>query len=280
MLSGHNGPPQGDDGAWNGRELTNREILAPAILVRTLMVTKEHILAEIRRTASANSGRPLGRQSFAKQTGIREPDWRGRYWARWGDALKEAGFAPNALQKKRPDAVILGGYVQIVRKYGRLPTSAEVRLQRFENPDSPNHRLIERLGSKRDLVSKVLAYCKENPGNEDVLRICETGEGIPARTPQPREHKGSEETWGFVYLMKSGRYYKLGRTNSTGRREREFQIQLPERPRLVHQIKTDDPVGIEAYWHKRFDTRRLRKEAEFFDLSPQDVSAFKRRKFM
>lgn len=81
-----------------------------------------------------------------------------------------------------------------------------------------------------------------------------------------------------MYLLKSGRYYKIGKTISVGTRERQLQIQLPEQARTVHTIKTDDPSGIEAYWHRRFEAKR--KNGEWFELSAQDVSAFRRRKFM
>jgi len=78
--------------------------------------------------------------------------------------------------------------------------------------------------------------------------------------------------------MKSGQYYKLGRSNAAGRREYELSIQMPEKLVTVHTIRTDDPVGIEAYWHQRFGAKR--KNGEWFDLSAADVKAFKQRKFM
>ncbi len=83
---------------------------------------------------------------------------------------------------------------------------------------------------------------------------------------------------GYVYLLKSGKFYKIGRSNAPGRREYELAIQLPEPVVTVHTIKTDDPVGIEKYWHQRFSERR--KNGEWFELRREDVLAFRRRKFM
>ena len=83
---------------------------------------------------------------------------------------------------------------------------------------------------------------------------------------------------GFVYMMKAGRFFKIGRTNALGRRERELVIQLPEAAKVIHSIKTDDPAGIEEYWHRRFQDRR--RNGEWFELTPQDLAAFRRRKFM
>ena len=74
-----------------------------------------------------------------------------------------------------------------------------------------------------------------------------------------------------------GKYYKIGHTGSLGRREYELALQLPEKLTLVHSISTDDPTGIEAYWHKRFEQKRA--NGEWFELSTRDVRAFKRRAF-
>jgi hypothetical protein len=70
-------------------------------------VDREQVLAEIQRCAAKNGGQPLGRGRFEEETGIRESDWLGRYWARWSDAVKEAGFAPNALQGAYSDDELL-----------------------------------------------------------------------------------------------------------------------------------------------------------------------------
>ena|ERR1700736_6037166 len=111
---------------------------------------------------------------------------------------------------------------------------------------------------------------------DDVVALCVD----IARTPPARSVEGveSDETFGFVYLIKSGRYYKIGRSNAVGRREYELAIQLPESTSTVHSIRTDDPAGIEAYWHKRFEAKR--KNGEWFDLTNADIKVFKRRKFM
>lgn len=91
---------------------------------------KTHILDEIRRTATENGGAPLGRERFFRETGIRDTDWRGKYWARWGDAIREAGFAPNQLQGAYDEGHLFEKYVEVMLELSRIPTHAEQRCVR------------------------------------------------------------------------------------------------------------------------------------------------------
>ncbi len=87
-----------------------------------------YILEEIRRTAAANGGVPLGRARFTSETGIKESDWLGIHWARWGDAVREAGLAPNQLQAAYDRAELLDKYAKLATELGRLPANGDLRL--------------------------------------------------------------------------------------------------------------------------------------------------------
>jgi hypothetical protein len=237
---------------------------------------KGHILEEIRRTARANGGVPLGRLRFFNETGIRESDWVGKFWVRWNDAVREAGFEPNQLQTGYDESVLIEKYISLARELGHFPVKAELRLKKRTDASVPNEKVFARFGSKQQFATKIQQYCQDRTGYEDIVAMCAAIEDTSPVAAEDAADSG--EGFGFVYLLKAGRYYKIGRTNAVGRREYELAIQLPEKASTVHTIRTDDPVGIEAYWHKRFESRH--KNGEWFELSSTDVKAFKRRKFM
>ena len=238
---------------------------------------KQFILDEIKRTTRENGGQPLGTARFFKQTGIKESDWD-KHWNRWGDAVREAGFEPNILQSAYADEVLFEKLISLIRELGHFPVKNELRRKAREDSTFPNEKVFARLagGLGPKLATKVRAFCESDTGYDDVLAV--VPEILQWQRFNGETSDTGEQNFGFVYLLKSRRYYKIGRSNAAGRREYELAIQLPERTKLVHQSRTDDPVGIEEYWHKRFAKKH--KNGEWFDLSASDVKDFTRRKFM
>jgi Meiotically up-regulated gene 113 len=240
-------------------------------------MNKQHIIDEIKRTAQANGGEPLGVRRFRKETGIRDSDWL-RHWPRFGDAIREAGLAPNKFQNPYDENVLIEKFIALMRELGRAPTQRELRFKANSDSTFPSETTFGRLGTKQQRASKILAYCQARDGYDDIIALCEPIAAAQPVSPDVGDDRETEGNFGFVYLMKSGRYYKIGRSNAAGRREYELAIQLPEKVSTVHSIRTDDPAGIEAYWHKRFESKRL--NGEWFDLGAEEVKAFRRRKFM
>lgn len=235
---------------------------------------KKQILAEIKRLAAEAGGRAPGRQTFARTTGVRMSDWYPHIWLRWGDALAEAGHAPNQLQTKVSDEVLIEKYIGLVRELGRVPVEGEIRRKARQDRSFPAHTVFGRFGGKDKLIDAVASHCHRTPGFEDVWALCtELSKTSASRLTASRQREQKIAT-EFVYLMKSGPHYKIGRSNSVGRRSSELAIKIPVPPKTIHSIETDDPVGVEAYWHRRYAEKR--GEGEWFALSLDDVKAFKR----
>ena len=85
------------------------------------MIERDDILSEIKPTTKENGGVPLGSRRFYTETGIKVADWRGKYWARWCDAVEEAGFAGNSLTARYDDSVLLEKLASLIRELGRYP---------------------------------------------------------------------------------------------------------------------------------------------------------------
>jgi len=160
------------------------------------------------------------------------------------------------------------------------------KLKRVYSGNRPE--VVDALGAIREaarealLVGEVFLPTSEYPRYLEVLDLVFAFELLfspwdaerlrPAIEPAA---KVSAVAFGSVYLLKGpGRRYKIGRTNAFGRRRRELSIQLPFDTRKVHVIETDDPVGVESYWHQRFAAKRI--NSEWFELEAADVAAFKR----
>jgi hypothetical protein len=121
-------------------------------------------------------------------------------------------------------------------------------------------------------LDAVAVFCREKAGFSLVLSMLREG---TSKSVEQRLIKNVAKE--FVYLLRSGKSYKIGRSTDTGRRLSQLAIQLPNKPDTVHVIETDDPEGIELYWHRRFAEKR--QQGEWFQLTSDDIEAFKRRQY-
>jgi hypothetical protein len=169
---------------------------------------------------------------------------------RWGDAQEEAGFARNRFQEAFERDFLIKKFIDLIRRTKdgdkiRFPVEGEMLAERKRSTDFPHAQAFRRqFGGKSQIAAAILEHCQARSGFE-VIGACE--EVIKRNVPSSTREKESkdQESLGHVYLIKSGRYYKIGRTNAVGRRYYELAIQLPEKANTIHVIKTGSKPDAE-----------------------------------
>ncbi len=77
---------------------------------------------------------------------------------------------------------------------------------------------------------------------------------------------------GYVYLLKAGPWYKIGKTVSLHDRFTQLVTQLPFAIELTGYIRTTSMTACESKYHKQFSEKRL--NGEWFSLTDDDVKVF------
>jgi len=163
------------------------------------VIDKSHIISEIRRIANANGGKSPGRLVFEGETGIKQSDWYPDTWLRWGEALAEAGYAPNKLKGRIEDDVVIEKFIGLVRELHRFPILGEIRRKAKTDKSFPGHTRFDRFGGKEKLIEAVADHCRGNPGFDDILALYDQ---LKSSSPTVSEiGREPKVVTGFVYLM-------------------------------------------------------------------------------
>lgn len=214
---------------------------------------------------------------FVQATGItRSQLWRAGF-PKYTAAVEAAGLIPNQPTAATDPSSMFEALAGLARRLGKFPTKGDIKVARGKDAAFPSYEAYFRLSGQQfaALPAKLFDYCRSRKEFADVADLL----GDPTAPPTiPAAAQGKlQRVVGYVYLAKHGRDYKIGRSNDVARRRREISLLLPNELEHVHVIETDDPEGIEAYWHRRFEKRRSR--GEWFRLNPDDVAAFRRRRY-
>ncbi len=237
-------------------------------------MSPNEITSEIQRLALDNGGKPLGERLFLASAGLSRSALWSAGFSNYSDALVAAGFSKNQLNSASQPKVVLASLVDLIRSIGRFPTKGHIKVARAKDKSFPSYEAFLTVagGAFSNLPSLTLEYCQAN-GMADIEHLIPRG----TNRVEGEAKDVKRAVAGYLYLVKHGQHYKIGRSNDIARRRREVSLLLPEELQHVHVIETDDPEGIEAYWHRRFAAKRLR--GEWFALAGDDVAAFKRRRY-
>jgi Meiotically Up-regulated Gene 113 (MUG113) protein len=242
-------------------------------------MTKDELLSEIHKYVATHKRSP-GEREFCAVTRIKESAWKGKFWARWTDAVREAGYKPNSLQQRIPDADVLEQLSKFVLQLGHFPILDEINMQARRTPGFPVWQTIrKRYGGMPETAAALLKFSRET-GNERLATLCEARIALEARKPAaiPNRKPHAKQKTGVVYLKYSPslRLYKIGKADDGQKRGAGISLLLPADLVSKHEIRTDCPYILEKYWHDRF--RSKRRQGEWFDLTKSDIEAFKHRR--
>lgn len=223
---------------------------------------KALIVAAIRKAAADNGGLPPNEMQFRRMTGYSAYTWRGKYWVRWSEALQDAGF-PNPRTLANDDEYLLSRLAAAARHYRHAPSFVELTHYGRSHRGFPSQMSFARVfQTKHNMIDRLLRWAESKPDMADIAGFCSRSRnGSPLSGELPA-----------VYLLRSGEFFKIGWTSTLIRRIEDLQTGLPEPAELLHVIRTPDPRGTEARWHRRFAEKRVR--GEWFKLTSEDVAAF------
>ena len=245
-----------------------------------MAISRSEVLAEIRKFVAANNGVIPGERTFVTATRIKQSTWKGKHWARWTDAVREAGYDPNAMTQKIPDEGILEQLARFITKLGYFPVRDEINMQARIAPGFPVWQTIrKRYGGMPQTAAALLQFSRET-ANAALIQLCEAR--LQRETLKPKPDVNSPRPTivkaGFVYLKYSPslRLYKIGKANNPHKRGAGISLLLPEDLVPKHEIRTDCPYILEKYWENRF--RAKKKQGEWYDLTSADIDSFKKRR--
>ena len=131
-------------------------------------MNRQQIVAEIKRIAIGNGGQAPGRQAFERATAVKMSEWYPHIWLRWGDAVAEAGYAPNLLQAKASDEVLIEKYIAFARQLGRFPVGARFGVRPGKIARFRLTRSLADLAGKTSSSKLLLRIAAKGPD----LRMC------------------------------------------------------------------------------------------------------------
>jgi hypothetical protein len=243
---------------------------------------RDRLIEQLQRVARDNGGRVPGEMRFYRETGLTKQNLWDVDIRSYGDLCELAGLPRNRLQQQMAPDQLFEPLAVLTARLKRFPDNTDRQMAHRQDAAFPSYEAYRTAQNKNGpLDDQLLEWCRSRPERSEAREILEAH---LARREGHRRRIGQsgKVVKGYVYLFRygnSGQNYKIGRTDQVVRRHSQISAMFPGDLRIVHVIETDDPVGIEGYWHRRFEDNLVDNKKEIFRLTPEDVAAFKWRRY-
>ena len=237
-------------------------------------MTKEKIIIEYKKIKKELGHKPSSTE-FYKYSNVSKRMLGKAFGSCAYSKLTEAcGDIPNPFSSRKSNLTeILQQYGELIRKLEKLPAIVEWENENLK-PSVPGIEVSHNL-KWSEIPQKFYEFAKNDDKWKDIINKFFSNTSFKN---DDINTNSANQSHGHVYLLKHDNAYKIGKSFDVTRRYKEIKVQMPHDTEEIHVIETDDPSGIEAYWHNRFKDKKLK--GEWFNLSREDIKAFKKRKFM
>jgi hypothetical protein len=138
-----------------------------------------------------------------------------------GSECVKSGVRTNARNSRLRDDDMLGWLADAARLFGCIPATTDMEMYRSSGRRLPCHQaFMHHFGSKAGMLRSLKRRTAASPERADIAAMLG---GIRQEPDPPRRIMGA------VYLLRSGRSYKIGCSRAPQQRVRDVQQSLPNR---------------------------------------------------
>ena len=133
---------------------------------------KRNILEEIRRTTEDNHGEPLGVARFLSRPVSGKRTGTASFGRGEATPCERPDMSQSNSTRQSTTGRLSRNLFPSCANWGDFQVRGELKIKAHTDKQFPTHNVFARLGSKQQLAKKILSYCTERTGYDDMAGLC------------------------------------------------------------------------------------------------------------
>jgi hypothetical protein len=150
-----------------------------------------------------------------------------------------------------------------VEEYAKTKNGVKAALVAYPKQSYGTASVTAQENLKKDVVARTLEEIESNPDVDATLIIQKNSKWYIS------DEERATLFWKYIYLLKTGTYYKIGISQNVGRRIKQIKNASPYETEIVTSAKVENAELLEKQLHARYAEYYIR--GEWFEL-PIDIA--------